>query len=115
MTAMVAPPLGRLNSASTAACLDLLLGEATRVLTLIVARQSIRSSCATKRWKPGFWRRREASPTSSHGDLVQKGERLGVPVTVIDWKDHELARLGAGAGARILRERGLNFLSQGAG
>jgi hypothetical protein len=46
---------------------------------------------------------------------VQKGERLGVPVTVIDWKDHELARLGAGAGAGILRERGLNFLSQGAG
>jgi hypothetical protein len=43
---------------------------------------------------------------------VQKGERLGVPVTVIDWKDHELARLGAGAGAGILRERGLNSLSQ---
>jgi hypothetical protein len=28
-------------------------------------------------------------------DLVQKGERLGVPVIVIDWKDHELAPLAA--------------------
>lgn len=28
-------------------------------------------------------------------DLVQKGERLGVPVLVIDWKDNELARLAA--------------------
>ncbi|MDB5601162.1 MAG: hypothetical protein JWN71_3206 [Xanthobacteraceae bacterium] len=28
-------------------------------------------------------------------DLVQKGERLGVPVLVIDWKDHELAPLAA--------------------
>ncbi len=28
-------------------------------------------------------------------DLVQKGERLGVPVLVIDWKKHELAPLAA--------------------
>jgi hypothetical protein len=28
-------------------------------------------------------------------DLVQKGERLGVPVVVIDWKDHELAPFAA--------------------
>jgi hypothetical protein len=28
-------------------------------------------------------------------DLVQKGERLGVPVLIIDWKDHELAPLAA--------------------
>jgi hypothetical protein len=28
-------------------------------------------------------------------DLMQKGERLGVPVVVIDWKDHELAPLAA--------------------
>jgi hypothetical protein len=28
-------------------------------------------------------------------DLPQKGERLGVPVVVIDWKDHELAPLPA--------------------
>jgi hypothetical protein len=28
-------------------------------------------------------------------DLFQKGERLGVPVVVIDWKEHELAPLAA--------------------
>jgi len=28
-------------------------------------------------------------------DLLQKGERLGVPVIVIDWKDHEIAPLAA--------------------
>jgi hypothetical protein len=28
-------------------------------------------------------------------DLTQKGEKLGVPVVVIDWKDHELAPLAA--------------------
>ena len=28
-------------------------------------------------------------------DLVQKGERIGVPVIVIDWKDRELAPLAA--------------------
>ena len=28
-------------------------------------------------------------------DLTQKGERLGVPVVIIDWKDHELAPLAA--------------------
>ncbi|MEK8121648.1 hypothetical protein WOB59_00570 [Methylocystis sp. IM4] len=28
-------------------------------------------------------------------DLLQKGERLGVPVLVIDWKEHELAPLAA--------------------
>ncbi|VIO71287.1 hypothetical protein [Bradyrhizobium ivorense] len=28
-------------------------------------------------------------------DLVQKGERLGIPVLIIDWKDHEAAPLAA--------------------
>ena len=41
---------------------------------------------------------RSVSDQLASGDLVQKDERLGVPVTVIDWKDHELALLGAGAG-----------------
>src|SRR6266436_2469557 len=28
-------------------------------------------------------------------ELVQKGERLGVPILIIDWRDHELAPLAA--------------------
>jgi hypothetical protein len=28
-------------------------------------------------------------------DLVQKGERIGVPIVIIDWKDHDLAPLAA--------------------
>ena len=34
-------------------------------------------------------------PEQLEQDLTQKGERIGVPVLIIDWKDHELAPFAA--------------------